>query len=137
MDDCPFLTPRQLGLTSKERDALIMTLILMEHGMVHPAGPATPKKKIPEGRYPFNMSIYAGSYQCGTIACIAGTAEIVGKLRHSSLGNKSVFQNLNGKSHLYELFYGYFGGNVNPDGAAKVLRHYLATGKTEWSKSWE
>jgi hypothetical protein len=34
-DNCPFLSPIELGLTREQRDALIKTLLMMEHGQIH------------------------------------------------------------------------------------------------------
>ena len=82
-DDCPFKSPKELGLTRAERDALIKTLLLMENGQMIHAG--NPHQEPVRGKYPFNMVVWQEQYHCGTICCIGGTAELVGDLEHGQL----------------------------------------------------
>lgn len=130
--DCPFLPAKQLGLKEKERDALIKTLLLMEAGKMKHRSRAPADRPISEGKYGFNMGVWKAHWDCGTVCCIGGTAELVGGLRHDSLGYRSSMLARSGKPDLFDLFYNYGGGSPPPERAARVLRSYLTTGKTKW-----
>lgn len=132
-EDCPFKSPEELGLSLKERDALIKTLLLMEAGkVIHVKGDFTTNGKLQEGEYGFRMSNWRDQYECGTVACIGGTAELLGGMPRTSLGVKAMNMHHFGKSELYNLFYRWGGSNPSPKEAAKVLRGYLTTGRTRW-----
>ena len=125
-EDCPFKSPEELGLTQAECDALIKALLLMENGqMLHVK---SREQELVEGKYPFNMCEWHSiDYDCGTVCCIGGTAELVGNLSPLSLANTAT-QN----QQLHKLFYQWGGGSPSPTKAARVLRGYLTTGITKW-----
>lgn len=131
-EDCPFKSPKELGLTLKERDALIKTLLLMEAGkMVHikDVGDNT----VQSGEYGFSMREWHMQHFCGTVCCIGGTAELLGGLPTHSLAIKSTgMASVGDNLDLYNLFYRWGGGSPSPERAAQVLRGYLTTGKTKW-----
>lgn len=128
-----FLSAKVLGIQEKERCALIRTLAFIEAGRtLHVQDPLHEKKSSdPECAYRFNMAFWRGSYRCGTVACLGGTAELL----------SSAPINFNGTSHLElrKLFgFGEFHWdrlrNKTEKGAAIVLRGYLETGKADWSQ---
>jgi hypothetical protein len=127
-----FKSARQLKLTTKQYEALVKTLELIESG-----GMKFYKKfgegKFGEGPLPeehvFNMSCWGhiGAFHtCGSVCCIGGTAEV--------LVNERVFEGGHSNpGELRELFYKWI-GDPTPEQAGKVLRHYLETGVTDWKR---
>lgn len=77
--------------------------------------------------------------ECGTVCCIAGWANRL----YQPDANKSLFGATASARHLlglgftqsHDLFYPteYGTGRYTRDDAVKVLDHYLATGKVDWS----
>ena len=130
-------TPKELGITEPQRAALVNTLELMETGKLRHI---SAKNVIVAPGYIafgglFNMTYWIGydNYNCGTVACIGGTAELVGGVEFFD----SATDNLN------LLFYPSLRvGSVHPneitvEQAARALRSYLETGRAEWAKALE
>lgn len=68
---------------------------------------------------------------CGTIACIGGTAELVGNLPKSDFHHAA-----KDNSELYNLFCPddvMIWDEITVEEAAMALRSYLTTGKADWS----
>src|SRR5258708_1037630 len=94
-----FLSADELQITEAQKDALIKTLVLMETGKLTYV-------EIGDGFYQdtgtftgqFNMLHWNSAHDCGTVACIGGTAEMIGGVSFTeTLGNRD-----NGP--LYQLF---------------------------------
>ena len=133
MSDCPFKSPAELGLTQAERDALIKALLLMENGQVkHVPGSNFNTYNAAQDKMPFNMAHWHREYDCGTVCCIGGTAELVGGLPLNSLAEKASKLVLYGDSNLHTMFFHWNGGDPTEKRAARVLRGYLTTGQTRW-----
>lgn len=128
-----FKAADDLGITEPQKDALIKTLVLLETGkLVH-----VPKYQIKslEGDSGFtghfNMNSWTVEGSCGTVACIGGTAELVGGLERDSLEDVT-----NRNAELDLLFYPNLGrydwGLVTVEQAATALRSFLTTGSARW-----
>jgi hypothetical protein len=122
-----FKSAKYLGLSRKQRWALIETLKAMESGQVQHVNLNAEDKIRKIKKYLFNMEDWKGSYDCGTVACIGGTAELIAKAPIFENGELPIV------GDLRELFYsGGVDNDVTPKQAAKALRGYLKTGKTDW-----
>jgi hypothetical protein len=121
-----FLTAYDLAIKDRERDALIKTLGLMESGHVKHVeigDTDTITDNVEELTGGFNM----GVWNCGTAACIGGTAEIIGKITFVC-----------SSEHLFELFYPEGGMDyrtITVEQGAKALRNFLTTGEASWSEA--
>lgn len=131
-EKCEFKSAEQLGLKQPEWEALIKTLTLMEAGaIIHATTDMKQAGKRVEGHL-FNMSNWKDYYQCGTVCCIGGSAEVFGNLRHQSMDKASKRLYREGNLNLHNLFFNWE-GSPSPKEAAVALRGYLTTGKTDWS----
>lgn len=125
-----FKSHDELNIREQERAALIKTLVLLETGKLK-------HEKIPSNFEPgdskftghFNMMMWEVRAECGTIACLGGTAEMVGGIEFGYVSHE-----------LAELFNP--GGAPNPAWshittaqAATALRSYLTTGSANWSEA--
>lgn len=131
-----FKTADELGIQEDWRAALAKTLVLLETGKlrladtIHQKFDNEAKRKF-DGL--FNMSCWGSvAHRCGTIACIGGTAELVGNV---SFGHHlSHITEL--PIELHELFYvkrhNIDWHRITPSQAATALRSYLTTGDARW-----
>src|SRR5690242_19666276 len=96
------MSAADLGITEPQRDALQKVLVLLETGKLEWFdADVCETDHYPEQRKfsgQFNMGAWSAAHSCGTIACIGGTAEMVGSVSFGSgfgmgLGN-SALQNL-------------------------------------------
>jgi hypothetical protein len=129
-----FKSAADLGLTERQKAALMKTLVLLETGKlqhVRPSDQSTGDYR-QDGKFTghFNMGRWRAVEDCGTVCCIAGTSELIGGV---------IFPTENyGKNHaLKRLFWvnGFFGNDlslITPAQAATALRSYLTTGEARW-----
>lgn len=127
-----FMSAADLGISEAQKDALIKTLVLMETDkLVHVRPPDEINWYAMESfTGKFNMDAWNLSYEgCGTVACIGGTAEMVGGV---SFGERHIDL----PENLYSLFYP---GDIFDDWekitveqASRALRSYLTTGHARW-----
>jgi hypothetical protein len=80
----------------------------------------------------FNMGIWGADdqpYTCGTIACIGGTAQLLGKIGFDNWNNHE------GLSDLFSPRIDLVGDwdDITVERAAKALRGFLTTGTADWS----
>lgn len=134
-----FMTAAELKLSEKEHAALIKVLGMLERGeLIH--ADLTKARRLEDRpddgeilTNHFNMDQWRNKWDCGTVACIGGTAELVGGFRFRSGENGQLGGNLD----LEELCYpniasGY--ADITPQEAAQALRNYLTTGKAKWEE---
>lgn len=132
-----FKPAADLDLTEPQKEALMKTLVLLETGKLqHVVARGRIVVGAPvkfDGR--FNMACWGtAAYSCGTVACIGGTAELIGKV---SFGNGLQHKELLAPA-LYELFYArsvaaeHDWESITPAQAATALRSYLTTGDARW-----
>jgi hypothetical protein len=142
----PFLSAAELGISTRNRSALIQVLQLLETGQArHVNGNVLDRRPdADDGRHLFNMGYWAypavileegGRHsKCGTVYCIGGLAQLFGaRLSEPVHGDK-------GYRLMQLLCVSPFailpGGlsRVTPSQAAKALRNYLVTGNPFWSR---
>lgn len=126
-----FKTADELEIQEDQKAALIKTLVLFETGKLRHTHIPSCYYTIPEDDQTeftghFNMlHWYAEFKECGTIACIGGTAEMVGGVQFGSI-----------PSNLQELFSPCISqidyGKITTAQAARALRSYLMTGNANW-----
>lgn len=126
-----FMAACDLDITKAEFSALQKTLVMLETGKIVHA-------PIGDGYYPnqgpftgqFNMCHWNSAHDCGTIACIGGTAELIGNVRFN-IHNRNRPNN-----GLYRLFMPdlpeSIWNDITPAQAATALRSYLTTGDADW-----
>ena len=128
-----FMKPADLDLTDEQFEALCKTLVLLEteklrHVSAVPAD-GIDRDRTFSGR--FNMSNWSGHHPCGTVACIGGTAEMVGNVSFSPIHK---WQKINPR--LVSLFFPpmktSMWSSITPQQAAIALRSYLTTGDPHW-----
>lgn len=126
-----FKSASALGITEPQKEALMKTLVLLETGkLVH--------EKTDSAWFPdtgedftghFNMRQWnAAVHGCGTVACIGGTAELVGKVSFQDDRSRM-------DAALTNLFMPEpesSWNDITPTQAAIALRSYLTTGDARW-----
>ena len=130
-----FKTAEELGIKQEELGALIKVLGMLERSELTYAPYDTRKRGAATAGFTghFNMNAWHLPAECGTIACIGGTAELVG----------GFYFDLEVGSDLYCLFYpsrevwNCKYEEITIDQAARALRSYLTTGKAGWSNILE
>lgn len=124
-----FLTAADLGLRDIEHAALVRVLGMLERGELrhHPWSPPWQNPLSPRSFCGlFNMSHWAENTECGTVACIGGTAELIGGFTFSSIFDNHALDTLfyPPRSLRYEI--------ITPAQAAAALRNYLTHGAADW-----
>lgn len=123
-----------LGITEPQFDALRKTLVLLETGKLkHQPMPDRYAWRAEKFSGLFNMGGWRREAHCGTIACIGGTAEIIGDVTFNmnkpySLNNL-FYPNMNNEGVLFDYHA------ITPAQAARALRSYLTTGDAKWSEA--
>jgi hypothetical protein len=118
-------TAEELGIKQLEWEALREVLVLLEMGELKHHDPFES-----DGSGNFNMSVWQSNYDdenCGTVACIGGTAELIGNFS---------FDETDANEELDNLFFVH-GCNTNIASistahAARALRNYLTDGTADW-----
>jgi hypothetical protein len=129
-----FKTAADLGISEVELDALIKVLGMLERGeLKHTESYGDLAYEAPLGAIVgFNMSSYYGEGTCGTVCCIAGWAEVVGRLPRNSMAETAN----QGLSALFLPGIGKCLEDIRPDKAAIALRSYLTTGDANWAEAF-
>ncbi len=134
-----FKSASDLGLTDNQRDALALTLGMLERGELIHVVPSdlSPDYVDVDDNFTghFNMDSWNLTYrECGTVCCIGGAAEIVGKLPDDSLWDAC-----DTNEPLYRLFFpNHCTENfesITMAQAACALRNYLTTGEPNWEEA--
>ena len=136
-----FLSADDLGITEPQRQALMKTLVLLETGkLVHVRHRDDLSIDFEAARSfsgQFNMNSWSHTYfECGTICCIGGTAELIGDVDFEYSAPPG--------SALYNLFYPQTDDDLDDDDdvdweditpaqAARALRSYLNCGNPNWA----
>lgn len=133
-----FKTASYLKITRRQFEALCKTLVLLEtNKLVHTPTRNSSSLPFKEATFTghFNMDAWSVVYRCGTVACIGGTAELVGGLERQSMHNAAM-----SNVQLYNLFYLSHNNRYDNNSFSKVttaqaavaLRSYLTTGDARW-----
>jgi hypothetical protein len=136
-----FKSPADLGLTDQQFDALAKTLVLLETEKVKhvPEEVWELADEVYEGEVAFcglfNMAMWGSDdshpRECGTIACIGGTAALIS-------GDKAMFRGLlhSQKPMLHNLFFPNHGScdwdDITVEQAGQALRNFLTSGDPRW-----
>lgn len=131
-----FKSADELGITKPQRDALCKTLVLLETDkLVHVTARAQSScSDNPQFSGHFNMSLWAAEYDCGTVCCIGGTAQLVGDTDFGqwwafsdNWGLKNLFAPPQIRCSNWEM--------ITPAQAATALRSYLTIGDAKWHEA--
>jgi hypothetical protein len=131
-----FLSSADLKIPDRLRDAFIKTLALLESGkMRHVSTDGLKHAWIPPDARKFssefNMNNWSYPHDCGTVCCIGGTVELIGRF---VIG--TVHPLYESDPALHELFYPRTTAIdyefITPAQAGAALRSYLATGNPSW-----
>ncbi len=122
-----FLTAEDLRITEAQHDALIKTLRAFERGDMKYVSiycEGDPDSLKFDGL--FNMEVWHARYECGTVACIGGTAELLS-------GQEDLFDPIR-STELDDLLYprGVDWARLTEVHAETALRNYLTTGSPRW-----
>lgn len=127
-----FKSAADLGITEPQRDALRKTLVLLETGKLRHVplkywDDLEPMARTFTGH--FNMNYWGNHHACGTVACIGGTASIVGNVEFADMPRA-----------LDDLFYpnalnSTAWADITTAQAATALRSYLTTGNANWAEA--
>jgi hypothetical protein len=125
-----FKTADDLGIAQHEFEALAKTLVLLETGKLRhvPDDNAGEMVLHTEAKFNglFNMNLWGNKTDCGTVACIGGTAQLIGRFEFREMPDA-----------LDDLFYPDSlpltnWNRITTSQAATALRSYLTTGDARW-----
>ena len=119
-----FLDPDVLGVSPAAQTALIKVLGMLERGELHHCRRGDDIR--PNG---FNLANHRVELACGTVACIAGWADIVARPRRLNLLRQAAKS-----TALADLFApdDFSWHAITPEQAACALRNYLTLGEPLW-----
>jgi hypothetical protein len=129
-----FKAAADLGITEPQKEALMKTLVLLETGkLTH--SPIGEDDIFRAGSHKFtghfNMHTWAREHDCGTIACIGGTAELVGGVVFGYGDTNKPLHNLFEPRAIDWQLWQF----ITPLQAAVALRSYLTTGDARWDEA--
>lgn len=121
-----FLDPDLLGISPTAQAALIKVLGMLERGELHHCRRGDDIR--PNG---FNLANHRVELACGTVACIAGWADIAARPRRLNLLRQAAKS-----AALADLFApeNLSWHVVRPEQAACALRNYLTLGEARWTE---
>lgn len=128
-----FMAAEVLGLNEMQHRALVLTLNALERGElkfvdINPYVGNSVKRGKFTGK--FNMGIW----NCGSVCCIAGAAELLGNLDLCELDVVA-----NETENLHKLFYPLLTKvprrKITVAQAAQALRSYLTCGEPRWDEA--
>lgn len=114
-----------LRISESHKAALVKTLELLESGKLVHAQPAHWDNHTKPFVDQFNMAYWNDNFDCGTVCCIGGTAEIIGGVTFHDCQTEELF-NLFNPDHECEM------KDITPAQAAVALRSYLTVGEARW-----
>ena len=121
-----FLDPDVLGISPTAQAALTKVLGMLERGELHHCRRGDDIR--PNG---FNLANHRVELACGTVACIAGWADIAARPRRLNLLRQAAK-----RAALADLFApeNLSWHAVTPEQAACALRNYLTLGEARWAE---
>lgn len=126
-----FKTASALGLTADQQQGLCRTLVMLETEKLshEPFNNDWPLGHLGKFTGHFNMATWGRAAPCGTVACIGGTAEILGAQGLASVAcRNSALRELFEPADIDPLDW----EKITPTQAATALRSYLTTGDARW-----
>ena len=129
-----FLTAEQLDIPQDWHDALVMVLRAMERGeIVHlPKVNVILPRSYDDDLDPrlflgrFNMNHWQENADCGTVCCIGGAAEILGKVQFT------LDERLPELNNLFYPNINYDHNAITVEQAQRALQNYLTIGESSW-----
>ena len=138
-----FKTASYLEITEKQKEALIKTLVLFETNKLTHKSERRSTIDWQEDLDPvftgnFNMRFWGVEIpECGTVACIGGTAEIIGDVSFcdwlSNDGLRQLFCPGGDEDEPMTVLHKRL-NNITVQQAAIALRNYLTTGEPNWGE---
>ena len=137
-----FKTASDLEITEKQKQALIKTLVLFETDRMNSFDCSADSIDWPNAYDPaftgnFNMRFWSVAHpSCGTVACIGGTAEIIGDVSFDGWMNNDSLRQLfcpGGEEEPITVVHARL-NKITPRQAATALRNYLTTGEPNWGE---
>lgn len=138
----PHLSPAELDLTPEHHRALVLTLEYMRAGRIFHSPPVDIFGSDGNFTGHFNMRYWHRVADCGTVACIGGTAEMLGGVIFTDKARNN--------QDLYDLFHPFAvcaetshhefmrlsktWERITVEQAALALENYLATGSAGWKE---
>lgn len=135
-----FMSAADLTLSDAQYDALKKTLVVLETEQVVHVAYNKDSSRLGRGNSftgHFNMIYWRTQHtigeDCGTVACICGTAEIIGdvELQYHPSGN---LQRLFMPFPVLRQSDADRLAAITPEQAARALRNYLTTGQARWAE---
>lgn len=128
-----FLSADQLGLSTKQHNALTSVLGMLERGELQ----HIPPNLDPDGADYVGVGFNMATFSCGSVHCIGGWAD---RTYGTDFASWSLLWCSNqGPQYLalYSLLYGDISSDVELEDisvaeAAEALRNYLTTGSAQW-----
>lgn len=115
----PFLSAEKLGITEEQKCALVKVMVALGDGII-----TEQEFYMPVWRDRGEVARHRG---CGTVACIGGWAETLGKVSMRHAGDQG----------MNELFHppGVDWRAIGPIEAIRAIQNYLFTGVPNWRKA--
>lgn len=125
-----FKTADELGLSDAQKGALMKVLVLLETGRLQHREMIGDADSADEPTFceNFNMRWWTADHPCGTVACIGGTAELVGNVKFDGWIMNAGLMGLFWPRPMTETQI----CKITPAQAAIALRSYLTTGNAHW-----
>lgn len=126
-----FKTANELGLQKEHYDALVKTLVMLETDKLKHSDDSDPSAEIVFNMNNWNMRNQELSDGCQTVACIGGSAELIGGLARGTLRHVA-----EDRPALTALFFPDLPSwwSITTEQAAAALRSYLTTGWPQWGR---
>jgi len=128
-----FLTPEQLKISPKAHRALVLCLNAMERGELTHVDVSNPTFVEESGTNftgHFNMAEWNAERSCGTVACIGGTAELLGEMDFfEETGANFALENL-----FYPVLHNTSLNDITVEQAHEALVNFLTTGSARWQE---
>lgn len=125
----------ELGRTQPELDALMLALDYLGKSDI-PTWRGNSNVEDPPAGDSFDMRLFSWQHQCGTVACLAGYANLLSEGRaFSQMWLYNFMSSFHLENHQdMELAYLFSGGWEKRDAgeAVTALHNYLTTGETRW-----
>jgi hypothetical protein len=135
-----FKTAADLRIPDSWVDALVKVLGMLERGEIQKVAlsnyQAPSRLKRSETPIGFNMRQFYARSECGTVCCLGGWAEYIGRLKTGTLIHGRL---VTGREELDVLFdpsaYGHGLEPITTSQAAIALRNYLTHGEPRWGEA--
>ena len=130
-----FKVAKELGITELQYKSLCLTLSYLETGKVKYFDYDAHEDGYDDGKMAFsglfNMGVWTANTKCGTVGCIAGTAQLLGGCHFRDGSGGKYEEKLADLFHPSDIDYDRW-NDITVEHAARALRNYLTTGEAGW-----